>query len=304
MNDPKTMSPETPLRLLRDLDLAAASGLVRLRGRSLIVGDDDLALHVVPDDGPAARLPLRPGALPRDPAARKRVKPDFEALCPWPAPAPTLLVLGSGSTPARTTGVLVLLSEDMSSATCSEFSLAPLYADLAARVPELNIEGAAAWDGDLVLVQRGNGVGNRSALVRLDRAGVAGALRTAAAWTSALVRELAVLDLGDIAGVPYSATDATVLPDGALLLSAAAEASADTYRDGECLGSALVRVDPPARLRWRTALPGRAKIEGIAATPEADLVRLHLVADPDDPAARSPLYTALLDPLTGALRPG
>lgn len=299
------MSPESSdLRLVRALDLAAASGLVRLRGRSLVVGDDDLALHVVPDHGPGARLPLRAGALPRDPAARKRAKPDYEALCAWSADPPALLVLGSGSTMARMTGSFVQLAQDMSSATCSEVSLAPLYEALAARVPGLNIEGAALWDGDLVLVQRGNGVGNHSALVRLDRAAVADALRSGAAWTPALVRDVAVIDLGATGGVAYSATDAAVLPDGGLVLSAAAEATLDTYRDGECLGSALVRLDPPARVGWRTALPGRAKIEGVSADPAGELVRLHLVADPDDPNARSPLFTALLDPRTGALLPG
>lgn len=297
------MSDQSALRLVRALDLAAASGLVRLRGRSLIVGDDDLALHVVPDDGPGLRLPLRAGALPRDPAARKRAKPDYEALCRWPGDPPALLVLGSGSTPARRTGTFVQLSADMSSATCSEFSLGPLYDDLAARVPELNIEGAVAWDGALVLVQRGNGVGNQSALVRLDLAAARAALREGAAWTPALVREFSIIDLGEVAGVPYSATDAAVLPDGGLLLSAAAEASEDTYRDGECLGSALVRVDAPARVGWCTALPGRAKIEGVWADADGELVRLHLVADPDDPSARSPLYAARLDPRTGALLP-
>jgi hypothetical protein len=296
------MTAETPLRLVRALDLAAASGLVRLRGRSLVVGDDDLALHVVPDAGPGARIVLRPGELPRDPAARKRAKPDFEALCAWSGDA--VLALGSGSTLARRTGVFIQLAPDMSSATCTEIDLAPLYAELAARVPELNIEGAAVWDGDLVLVQRGNGVGNRSALIRLDRAAVAEALRSGAAWTAALVRDVAVIELGAIDGVPYSATDAAALPDGGLLLSAAAEASEDTYRDGECLGSALIRVDAPATIGWRTPLPGRAKIEGVWADAEGELLRLHLVADPDDPNARSPLFTARLDPGSGALLPG
>lgn len=287
------------LPLVRLLDLAAASGLVRLHGHFFVVGDDDLHLHAYPDQGPARRFPLRSGELPRDPAARKRSKPDFEALCAWPGDH--LLALGSGSTAARRSGVLVHVSPDMSSVTCTEFSLAPLHEALAARVPALNLEGAALWGDDLVLLQRGNGVGNLSALIRLDRAGVAAALRTGAAWTAELVRDVTPLELGAAGDTAYAPTDATPLPDGGLLLAVAAEASADTYADGVCRGSALVRLDPPHRIAWLRALPGDAKIEGICLTPEDGRVRLHLVADPDDPNARSPLFTVLLDPATGAL---
>lgn len=288
-----------PLPLVRDLDLAAASGLVRLHGRFFVVGDDDLQLHAYPERGPGLRFPLRPGELPRDHAARKRLKPDFEALCAWPGDH--LLALGSGSTAARSAGVLVHVPADMSSVTCTEFDLAPLHAALAARVPALNLEGAAPWDGDLVLLQRGNGAGNVSALVRLDRAGVARALQTGAPWTGALVRAVTPLELGAAGDAAYAPTDATPLPDGGLLLALAAEASADTYADGACRGSALVRLDPPHRIAWRVALPGDAKIEGIWAEPDGDRVVLHLVADPDDPDARSPLFRLRLDPATGAL---
>jgi hypothetical protein len=166
-------------------------------------------------------------------------------------------------------------------------------------VPELNIEGAAPWGDDLVLLQRGNGAGNRSALVRLDRAGVAAALARGSAWTPELVRDLAFLDLGERDGVAYSVTDATPLPDGGLLLAAAAEDSRDTYADGACLGSALVRLDPPHRVGWRLTLPGPAKFEGVWADPEGPRVRVHLVADADDPAIPSPLCTLVIDPARG-----
>lgn len=297
-----------PLRLVRALDLAAASGLVRLGGRSFVVGDDDLALHAYPDDGgPPLRLPLRPGALPAEPAARKRMKPDFEALTAWPG---GLLVLGSGSTLSRQTGAFVQLAPDMSPASSREFSLAPLYAALAARVPGLNIEGAAARGDELVLVQRGNGAGNRSALVTLDRAAAEAAVARGAAWTPDLLRAVHFLDLGAVhaptgphGGVPYTPTDIAPLPDGGLLLSLTAEDSPDTYADGACLGSALASLADPLSPAWLTPLPGRAKIEGVWAEPAGDRLRVHLVADPDDPTARSPLYSLHLDPRTGALLP-
>ena len=290
-----------PLRLVRALDLAAASGLVRLGGRSFVVGDDDLDLHVYPDDGgPPLRLPLRPGTLPADPKARKRSKPDFEALCRWPG---GLLVLGSGSTLARQTGAFVQLSPDMSPETAREFSLAPLYAGLAGRLPGLNVEGAAALGDDLALVQRGNGAGNRSGLILLDRAAAEAAVDAGAAWTPALVRDVRLLEFGTIGGVAYTPTDAAPLPGGGLLLSLAAEDSPDTYADGACLGSALACLGPDLAVRWLAPLPGDAKIEGVAVEPEGARLRVHLVADPDDPNARSPLFTLALDPRTGALDP-
>jgi len=292
--------PPLTLHHLRDLDLSAASGLVRRGGWSFVVADDDLELHAYPDTGPPRRFPLRPGELPREPAARKRDKPDFEALCPWDGGA--LLALGSGSRLNRQAGVIIHVEEDMSSATCLEFSLAPLHAALAGLVPELNLEGAAVWGDHLVLLQRGNGAGNRSAVVRLDRAGAAAAVRARAPWTGDLVRDLAFIDLGDTAGVPYSVTDAAALSDGGLLLTAAAEDTRDTYADGACLGSALLRLDPPHTVTWRLALPGRHKFEGVWADVDGDRVRIHLVADADDPTVRAPLYTCTLDPRTGASR--
>ena len=295
-----TSSETLRLHHLRDLELSAASGLVRRGGWSFVVADDELELHAYPGVGPPRRWPLRAGELPREPAARKPAKPDFEALCPWDGGA--LLALGSGSRPNRRNGVIVHVSEDMSSATCTEFSLAPLHAALADRVPELNLEGAAVWGDHLVLLQRGNGAGNRSALIRLDRAGVAAAVAARAAWTADLVHDLAFLDLGDVAGVPYSVTDAAALPDGGLLLTAAAEDTRDTYADGACLGSALLRLDPPHHVVWRQALPGRHKFEGVWAEPDGDVVRVHLVADADDPTVRAPLHVTTLDPRTGQRR--
>lgn len=287
------------LALVRHLDLAAASGLVRLGDHFFVVGDDALELHAYPDVGPVRRFALRAGELPRDPAARKRVKPDLEALCV--CPGGQLLALGSGSSPLRHAGFLVHVATDMSEATCHEFSLAPLHAALAERLPALNLEGAVWWGDELVLLQRGNGRDNVSALVRLDARAAEEALRRGAPWTAALLRDVVPLDLGAIDGVPYAPTDAALLPGGGLLLAAAAEASADTYADGVCRGSALFRLDAPERLVWRADLSGDAKIEGVWAAGDASRVRVHLVADPDDPAARSPLYTLTLDPDTGAL---
>lgn len=291
------------LTLVRTLPVSAASGLVRLGDATHVIADDELHLLVVPDRGDARTLRLLPGDLPADARARKAVKPDFEALCRWDD---GLLALGSGSTAMRHRGCLVRpLPGDLDSVTVSELDLAPLHAHLAARVPALNLEAAAVQCdpllGDaLLLLQRGNGRGNRSAIVALDAAAVARALADRRPWTADLVRDLHFIDLGERGGAALGFTDVSPLPDGSLVFLAAAEDTPDTYRDGLLTGVAIGRLAPDRTLLWLTDVPGAPKLEGIHAERSADALHLWLVADPDDRAVSAPLYTAALDPATGA----
>lgn len=293
-----------PLTLARTLPLSAASGLVRVGTTTYVVADDELALLALPDAGPATSLPLFPGELPPEPRARKAAKPDLEALCRWPAAGDALLALGSGSTPARHRGCLIRhVSGDMSQTTVTPLDLAPLHAHLATLFPALNLEAAAAVADALLLLQRGNGRANRSALVELDAAAVARALADARPWTPELVRAVHRIDLPERRGVPLAFTDASPLPDGSLIFLAAAEDSLDTYQDGALTGVAIGRLAPDRTLRWLTDIPDAPKLEGLHAEPDGDLLRLWLVADPDDREIPAPLYTATLDATTGAWRP-
>ena len=63
--------------------VSAASGLVRVGPWLHVVADDALLLATFPleGEGPGALSRLLPGELPEEPAARKALKPDFEALC-------------------------------------------------------------------------------------------------------------------------------------------------------------------------------------------------------------------------------
>jgi hypothetical protein len=290
-----------PLTPLRTLEVSAASGLVRVGDTSFVVADDELGLLVVPPVGPTRSLPLLPGALPDEPRARKAHKPDFEALCRWGADG--LLALGSGSTAARRRACLLRpVSGDLSLATSTTVDLAPLHAALAARLPALNLEGAALVGDALVLLQRGNGVGNRGALVELDAAAAARALARGDAWDGGLVRSVRDIDLGERRGAPLGFTDASPLPDGSLVFCAAAEASVDTYEDGAVTGAALGRLGPDRALQWLVDVPGGAKLEGVHAEPSGADLRVWLVADPDDRSRPAQLWTATLDPATGAWR--
>ena len=287
--------------LLRTLPVSAASGLVRVGDTSYVVADDELGLLALPDHGPAGSLPLLPGSLPDDHAARKARKPDLEALCRWPGGG--LLALGSGSTAARHRACLIRhVPDDMSPATVEVHDLGPLHAELARHFPALNLEGAAVLADVLLLLQRGNGPGNHSALVELDLAGTLASVAAGRPWPASLLRSIVRLELGEIAGASLGFTDASPLPDGSLVYVAAAEASPDTYRDGLVTGAVIGRLAADRTPLWQTRLPTPHKLEGVhAELVDGDLVAW-LVNDPDDRSTPASLRRARLDPHSGAWR--
>lgn len=294
---PDVCSRTVALTFVRNLPVSAASGLVRIADALHVIADDELDLVKIPDVGPITLLRLLPGDLPDEPRARKAMKPDFEALCRWHT---GLLALGSGSTAARHRGCLIdPVPGDSPRVTLLD--LAPLHTALAARVPSLNLEGAAHLGETLILLQRGNGRGNRSALVELDATAVAETLADNRPWHASLVRDLRFIDLGDRGGAPLTFTDASPLPDGSLMFLAAAEDSPDTYRDGALTGVAIGRLAPDRRVLWLTDVPGAPKLEGIhAELSDSSLLKIWTAADPDDRQIPAPLYTAALDLATGA----
>ena len=106
---PTPMSRDLPgsliaTRLVRTLDISAASGLVLRDGAFHVVADDENALLVIEADGGTRRIALVPGELPGEHAARKARKPDFEILVDLRDQG--LLAMGSGSRATRERAVL------------------------------------------------------------------------------------------------------------------------------------------------------------------------------------------------------
>ncbi|PRY33204.1 DUF6910 family protein [Pseudosporangium ferrugineum] len=94
-------------------------------------------------------------------------------------------------------------------------------------------------------------------------------------------------DLGTVAGVALAITDAVPLPDGSVLVSAAAEDTPNAIDDGPVVGAAvaLLRDGAPAVV---AALPRPDKVEGLAVRAvHDDGVSLLAVVDADDPAVPS-----------------
>lgn len=269
-------------RILRTLDVSAASGLVLHDGSFHVVADDENSLYVFGPDGATRRIALLPGELPGKKSARKKHKADFEIL--FDLPDHGLLAMGSGSRATRERAVLV---DRLERTTVIDTSA--LCACLRDTFPELNLEGAALVGDEFVLLQRGNRSDQRTALIFIAMHDLQNALESQRFGATRDPR-IVDLDLGMRDGIPWSCTDLTVCDDGDLLASAVLEDTDDAYQDGPCLGSALIRLAPDGALRWHRQLDTLSKVEGVAV--DGDVV--WLVSDADDRAVPSQLLRASL----------
>ena len=269
-------------RFVRSLEVSAASGLVLRDGLFHVVADDETALFVFGLQGGTRSVTLLADVLPAGKPARKARKPDFEILVDLPGHG--LLAMGSGSRPTREQAVLVDHRDGV-----AVIDTSALCAALRGILPDLNLEGAALFGDELVFLQRGNRGEGRNALVFVALPDLLRALSTGRFELSRAPR-MVTLALGDEAGVPWTCTDLHRFEDGDLMASAVLEDTRDAYRDGACLGSALVRLAPDGTIRWLHRLDTAAKVEGLAV----DGRTVWMVTDADDRAVPAQLLSAAL----------
>lgn len=266
--------------------LSAASGMVVCGDALYVVADDTQCLGVFDLEGaaPGRLIPLIAGDLPGDAAARKKVKPDFEVLLALPCAAGTrLLAMGSGSTGQRMRGVVVDLPGDDAPVNVRVIDLRALFTAIAPLVPEINVEGAVLRGDELLLFNRGNSAHPASQVIAVPLAEVL-------EGGSVTARLCAQLLLPEVAGVPLTVTDACLLASGHILLSAAAEATDNSYADGALVGAALVELGADLAVLVVEPLEPVVKVEGLSAQIMADGVHVLCVTDADDPDAASGLY--------------
>jgi hypothetical protein len=297
------------LTKLRNLDLAhpsakgrpshlsAASGLVCVGANLYVVADDELHLGVFSTGNePGHLVRLFQGELPENKSARKRAKPDLEALVALPAadefPYGALLAIGSGSTPARGSGVLLGLDPNGAlHGRTRAVDLSPLLAPLAEEFADLNIEGAVVADAQLKLLQRGNRRHPDNGVAAFEFDAVMETLRAGSVQAIA-PSSIRRFRLEAIDGVPLTVTDGTALPDGSIVFSAVAEDTDDAYHDGACVGAAIGMLDAAGDLRFLRRLDRPHKIEGIHARPAGTRLELLLVTDADDVQVPAALLSA------------
>ena len=225
----------------------------------------------------------------------KHLKPDFEAACEVTVEGePAVVLLGSGSTSARMRASLVRLLNHGTG--FDVVALDPLYHRVAEAlgigVDLLNLEGACRTGETFRWFNRGNlTAGLPSASVDLDVAELAAVLTGSLAPEEVKVANRRVYDLGDVDGVGLAVTDAVALPDGRVLLSAAAEDTPNAIDDGPVVGTAIALVsgDDLIAIAPLDAPDGAVhKVEGLGLREvRDDGVRLVAVVDADDPLVPS-----------------
>ncbi|MEU4563190.1 hypothetical protein AB0F72_32835 [Actinoplanes sp. NPDC023936] len=226
-------------------------------------------------------------------AGTKHLKPDFEAACA--ITADSVLLLGSGSSDARMRASLV---------TPGSFTVAdltPVYHRVAEAiggpVTDLNLEGACPAGDTLRWFQRGNAAaGTPTARVSVSLPALLSALTGGA--DEVKVTDMRRYDLGTVDGVALAVTDAVTLPDGRILVSAAAEDAPNAIDDGPVIASALALLDDD-RVLDVAEIPlgadGAYKVEGLAVAGELPGgVRLVAVVDADDTSVASSRLTLSL----------
>jgi hypothetical protein len=281
--------------------VSAASGLVRVGDWLHVVADDSLFLasFALEGEAPGRTRRVLPGALPLEPRERKARKPDLEALCllgpSHAAPHGALLAVPSGSALTRHQGVWVALGATGDvEGLVHAVDWRPVYEQLARELGPLNVEGAALAGARLRLLNRGNGDAGTDAVVDLDADRVLRALEAGEPVRADVVRSVRRWELGRAGSVRLSFTDASPLPDGRVVFTAAAEDTRDAYADGAVLGSAVGVLAPDGTPLRLEGVEGRVKLEGVDARVEGGRIRLLLVADADDPARAAPLFEAWL----------
>lgn len=274
--------------------VTAASGIAPL-GPGWLVAQDDATLAAWIHRERVAPVRLLPpvDGLDRfgEAAGTKHLKPDLEVACPAEVDGgAAVVVLGSGSSPRRMRGVLVRRAEEAFHTEHAE--LGPLYervaAELGLPLEHLNLEGASRHGGTVRWFNRGNlaaGVPSASVDVPLEALVDAVLGRTGAGAVE--ISRPRVYELGEVEGVGLAVTDAVALPDGRVLLSAAAEDTPNAVDDGPVVATALALVDEEEVVAT-AAIPEVAghvrKVEGLALR-RVDGGEVHLLAvvDDDDP---------------------
>jgi hypothetical protein len=270
--------------------LSAASGLAVVDNLLCVIGDDEH--HILLFDtgcaSPGKLVRLIDGDLPKDAALRKKRKPDFEILLQLPCQTGSrLLSMGSGSTEQRMRGVLIELSELGKLSNIGLLDLQPLFAAISPQVPQINLEGAVLNGDRLLLFNRGNM--QFPGLTILDVP--VSAVLNGGPVDIALRAELALPRIKD---VPLTVTDACRLDNGLFVLSAVAEATADSYADGALLGTAIVVLDSNFAILAVEPVEPTLKIEGIVAQASTNGIDLLCVTDADDPGKPAALYSGRL----------
>lgn len=274
-----------------------AASAIAAYGGGWLVAQDDATHGCWLRDGAGTPVRLVPAVegheVFSEETGTKHLKPDLEAALAVDEDG--VLLLGSGSTPARMRSVLVRPGAEPSVADLSE-----VYARVAAALgvsPDLlNLEGACVVGDHLRWFHRGlPAAGSPTASVDVELIGLLRACTGIGQPAEVALGDVRTYAIASADGLALAVTDAVTLPDGRILVSAAAEDSPNVYDDGPVLGSALAVLDDHETVEV-VLLPepdGRvAKVEGLALLAWSEAGgRLLATIDADDPEVPSGVLT-------------
>jgi hypothetical protein len=268
-------------------------------GDGHVVVSDDATHAAWFRGGTATRVRLLPPVegheVFEEASGTKHLKPDLETACQVTVDAtPGVVVMGSGSSPARMRWSLLRLADGGPHATVAD--MGQVYAAVAAALSldaeHLNLEGACLVGDALRWFHRGlPSAGLPSGSVDIDLATALAAVLGHVDAEQVPVARPVHYDLGAVAGVGLAITDVVALADGSLIACAAAEDSPNARDDGAVVASALARIEGD-RVADVVALPtvdgSVIKVEGLTVLDgDEQQTTVLAVADVDDPQAAS-----------------
>lgn len=279
--------------------IEAASGLAIIDDIVYVIADDEAYIASFRAMGRelGTTVDMVDVDIPTDPSERKKHKPDLESLTPLKPfasfAAGGIIALGSGSGPGRDMGAFAILSEDGEVTSAIQLDAGPLMAELDRRIPKLNLEGTAATEDVMRVLQRGNEPEAYNAHIDLDLVGLKRAIAGPRVVGPDLIVDIKKHDLGFLRGTKLCFSDADTLPDGRIVFSASAETSA-SGPDGAIAGSAVGIMHPGGEIEMLEPIELDTKVEGLAARIAGDGLEAYMVSDNDDPANPSSLMKTRL----------
>lgn len=246
------------------------------------------------------RLFVRDGAdVFSESAGTKARKPDLECGAVMTIDgAPCAVFFGSGSTPARMraaivteghAGPILVRGADVTSLYVAAREALDISEDA------LNLEAACVVGSVVRFFQRGNAGASADCVNASFDVDAMELARTLLGVESVMANRIANVrryTLGELGGAPLGFSAAAALDDGRVVFAASAEASPNTYDDGQCAGSVLglIGANQEIDAMWSVDAAGDPKIEGVAIESiDADVATVCAVTDPDDPSLSADL---------------